>query len=321
MKDFRFVLILALIFVYVDSIAYTISGFGSGGFMATQMHVAFSASISGAGIVAGGPYYCTMGSSSRGQTACTVNGFLINVNTSISYANMLDSDKLIDPVSNLAASKVYIFSGTQDVQVNPLVVQQTVQFYNNFVPASNIFSDFFMNTAHTWPTQLEGNPCWYFGSPYIGACGYDTAGILLQHVYGPIVVKGVFNNSNLFQFDQATYADVWQAGLSTRGWVYAPYACRQNPIMCRMHMFLHGCMQDYDNIGSNLVKNAGYGEWAESNNIIVIFPQTISTSSDFYACWDFIGFTGSNWANKNGLQMAALNNIAQNYTSLVQSLD
>lgn len=36
----------------------TVSGISAGGFMAVQFAVAFSASISGAGIFAGGPYWC-----------------------------------------------------------------------------------------------------------------------------------------------------------------------------------------------------------------------------------------------------------------------
>ena len=40
----------------------TISGLSSGAFMAVQMHVANSATIRGAGVFAGGPYYCAKGS-------------------------------------------------------------------------------------------------------------------------------------------------------------------------------------------------------------------------------------------------------------------
>ena len=36
----------------------TVSGMSSGGFMATQMYVIYSELFQGAGIVAGGPYYC-----------------------------------------------------------------------------------------------------------------------------------------------------------------------------------------------------------------------------------------------------------------------
>ena len=36
----------------------SVSGLSSGGFMAAQFEVAFSKSLVGAGIVAGGPFYC-----------------------------------------------------------------------------------------------------------------------------------------------------------------------------------------------------------------------------------------------------------------------
>jgi hypothetical protein len=39
----------------------TVSGISAGGFMAAQMAIAFSASIAGAGIFAGGPFYCAQG--------------------------------------------------------------------------------------------------------------------------------------------------------------------------------------------------------------------------------------------------------------------
>ncbi len=42
----------------IDPGAISISGISSGGFMANQFHVAHSATIMGAGIVAGGPYAC-----------------------------------------------------------------------------------------------------------------------------------------------------------------------------------------------------------------------------------------------------------------------
>jgi poly(3-hydroxybutyrate) depolymerase len=42
----------------VDPAQTSVSGLSSGAYMAGQFHVAFSAAIVGAGIVAGGPYDC-----------------------------------------------------------------------------------------------------------------------------------------------------------------------------------------------------------------------------------------------------------------------
>ena len=42
----------------LDRNAITVSGLSSGGFMAHQFHIAFSKLVTGAGIIAGGPFRC-----------------------------------------------------------------------------------------------------------------------------------------------------------------------------------------------------------------------------------------------------------------------
>ena len=57
--------------VNVDVSQISVSGISSGGFMAHQFHVAHSEHIMGAGIVAGGPYYCARGSMLDAVTRCS----------------------------------------------------------------------------------------------------------------------------------------------------------------------------------------------------------------------------------------------------------
>ena len=45
-----------------DLSATSVSGISSGGYMAVQFHIAHSATIIGAGVLAAGPYYCAQGS-------------------------------------------------------------------------------------------------------------------------------------------------------------------------------------------------------------------------------------------------------------------
>ena len=45
-----------------DLSATSVSGISSGGYMAVQFHIAHSATVIGAGVLAGGPYYCAQGS-------------------------------------------------------------------------------------------------------------------------------------------------------------------------------------------------------------------------------------------------------------------
>ncbi len=57
---------------YKYSGSTTVSGLSAGGFFAVQMHVAFSRSINGSAIFAGGPYFCSNGVLETALTACMV---------------------------------------------------------------------------------------------------------------------------------------------------------------------------------------------------------------------------------------------------------
>jgi hypothetical protein len=55
----------------IDKTQISVSGISSGGFMAHQFHVAHSSNVMGAGVVAGGPYYCAEGSIANAITKCS----------------------------------------------------------------------------------------------------------------------------------------------------------------------------------------------------------------------------------------------------------
>jgi hypothetical protein len=298
-----------------------VSGFGGGGFMAVQQHVAFSSLVSGAAIINAGPYYCTMGSSVRAQTACSINPWLLDPSISVSQATQASQSGMIDPVSNLANDKIFLFSGMLDQKVLPNVVLKLQSFYSNFVSNGKISTVYNIEANHAWVTQSVGNPCNYYGPPYINACGFDLSGASLYNLYGNLNAKSAYNSSNFISFEQSDYADVWQAGMSNRGWVYAPTQCQDNPILCRVHVNFHGCFQSYDKLGSLYIKEIGLAEWAESNNIIVVFPQTaISSQYNPDGCWDTWGYTGADFYIKSGLQLTAVNSIIQNITNIIQAL-
>ncbi len=48
-------------------------------------------------------------------------------------------------------------------------------------------------------------------------------------------------------------------------------------------------------MGDKYPLNAGYLETAEANNIIVIFPQIKSSINNPNGCWDWYGYTGSDY--------------------------
>jgi len=83
---------------------------------------------------------------------------------------------------------------------------------------------------------------------------------------------------------------------------------------CRLHLALHGCSQNYGTVGNAFVWNAGYNDWAEGNNIIVLYPQTTSSGVNPNSCFDWWGYTGSNYATRGGIQMAAIYRMVQAYS-------
>src|SRR5574343_337347 len=113
--------------------SYSVGGFGNGATFAHQLHVAYSSTIQSAGLVAPSPYYCSMGSRVREDTACRVNPYLIELLTSINYYTQAGTDNLVDPITSLGNDRAYIVSGMNDKSVVPGVVQQTEAFYRNFI--------------------------------------------------------------------------------------------------------------------------------------------------------------------------------------------
>jgi poly(3-hydroxybutyrate) depolymerase len=64
-------------------------------------------------------------------------------------------------------------------------------------------------------------------------------------------------------------------------------------IAAKLHVVLEGCLQNEDKIGDQFYTHAGYNEWAESNNIIILYPQVKSGPGNPNECWDWWGYTNS----------------------------
>lgn len=301
----------------VDTTKTTVSGLSSGGFMANQLGYAYSSTFKGVGVFAAGPYMCA---GHNNYTACMYNASI----SSAMLATMQNSinawsGNQIDAKSNVAGQKVYMFVGTSDFTVgpNPMNAAQT-QYANNGVPAASLTHVQRAGTAHVFPTDFDAtgnNACDTSASPYISNCGYDGAKAMFEKFYGTLNAR---NNApaaaNYIQFDQTPFT-AGNPGMSPSGWVYVPAGCSSGA-QCKVHVALHGCQQNYDTIGDKFIKNTGITRWADTNGIIVLFPQTKvdSTSRQTAAsgslanpngCWDWIGWYGANFAQKAGAGVQA----------------
>lgn len=282
----------------------SVSGLSSGGYMAVQLHVAFSATFRrGAGIVAGGPFYCAEGSIVNATGRCMTHYSSIPVASLVSTTNSWASSGLIDPVANLNGSKVYLFSGTSDNTVVPAVMNDLKTYYQSFVPTANTFYKNTLGAGHAMVTDDYGAACSSTASPYINNCGFDLAGEMLKYLHGNLNTR---NNGTLTgtltEFDQGAF--VTGHGMAATGWVYVPQSCAAGATACRVHVALHGCKQNVATIGDKFVRNTGYNRWADSNNMIVLYPQTSTAATN--SCWDWWGYDSANYAKKSGPQMAAI---------------
>ena len=86
----------------------------SGAFFAVQFHVAFSKSIMGVGVIAGGPYYCAQNDLKIALTACSLNPDLISVPELVEITYATAATLTIDSPAHMKDDQVYIFSGLHD---------------------------------------------------------------------------------------------------------------------------------------------------------------------------------------------------------------
>ncbi|QND82430.1 extracellular catalytic domain type 2 short-chain-length polyhydroxyalkanoate depolymerase [Chromobacterium vaccinii] len=300
-----------------DAKQSSVSGLSSGAFMAAQYQVAYSASVVGAGVVAGGPYYCAQGSL-PGTVACMA-GPPPQPAQLLASAKQFAAAGRIDPLADLAKRRVYLFSGTQDNTVRTPVVDAAASFFQLAgVPAAQIAYQKQLPAGHAQITPAYGNDCGATASPYINHCswqgqGYDQAGLILQHIYGALQAKASALTGRIVRFNQKPYAAAGSS-LADEGFVYVPRACAEGEA-CKVHIALHGCQQYAGKVGDAFYAHAGYNNWADSNRILVLYPQTTTSAANPQGCWDWFGYTGPAYAWKSGLQMRALKAMADRLVS------
>jgi hypothetical protein len=298
-----------------DARGVAVAGLSSGAFMAVQYEVAYSAGVRGAGIVAGGPYYCAAGNVLNaaicmGQVPAMPPAAPLMVAAATGFA----AAGQVDPLANLRAHRVYVFSGTHDTIVRPPAVDALVAFYRalgidgdalryvNAVPA-----------GHAMITTDYGNDCGANAAPYVSHCsvdgaGYDQAGAILQQVFGALHAPAPAPTGELRRFDQAEFGS-GAAGMAGTGYVYVPRDCAGGGA-CALLIAFHGCAQSARSVGDAFDAHAGFNRWADSNALIVLYPQVDATLLNPKGCWDWFGYTGPGYATRSGPQLAAVHAMA-----------
>jgi poly(3-hydroxybutyrate) depolymerase len=326
----------------VDPAQVSVSGISSGAFMANQLHIAHSADVMGAAMIAGGLYGCAVlhatadgveALASQAAGPCMSTPFLLeDVSFYARLVKTLAGKAEIDPPSNLAHSRIYLFTGGSDSVVSSETVEKARAVYAALgVPGANIvFEDDSGPAAkagHSWVTKNFGGRCSANKEPYINDCAYDQAGAELKAIYGrDLRPPTAAPSGRLVAFDQSEFVPDGAAranGLSDAGYLYLPKDCEPGAAAaCRLHIVLHGCTQSSEALGDEFYTKIGVNEWADANRIIVLYPQAHATTvaelppqagmtalidANPYGCWNWWGYAEDpRYLTKNGVQISAI---------------
>ncbi len=298
-----------------DPTQTSVSGLSSGAYMAVQLQVAYSKDIIGAGVIAGGPYYCAANNVAyAGICMGQVPFFPPNPAIMAGFAKDFARARKIDPLSHLAGDRIYVFSGTQDTVQRQPAVDATVSFFQQVgVKPEQLKYVNDLPAGHAVITPKQGNDCAANESPYISHCeigqqGYDQAGAILQHIYGPLSPPTDQSGGQVIAFDQRAYATS-STSMADTGYLYVPQSCTEKGSNCKVHVALHGCVQSTESVGDKFYTETGYNRWADGNRMLVLYPQVNKSAFKPYnpkGCWDWWGYTGGDYAQKSGPQLKAI---------------
>jgi poly(3-hydroxybutyrate) depolymerase len=317
----------------IDIHQTSVSGVSSGGAMAVQMHVAHSSIMRGVGVIAGVAYDCTdsdlpwAGRFLRGVEVCLAGSAGADAAFSINRTTLAAGiTGAIDPPANLAGQKVWLFSGYNDGLVRREAMNAVAGYYDQYVNHDHVFYKTNHHAPHALVTDDYGGACLGFNDQYINNCGYDAAGRLLEHIYGRMNPRSGSASGSVLEFDQSEFAggmNPKSIGLADKGYVYVPTAClpQNQPQTCRVHVVFHGCLQYAGNpkVKRAVVEHGGYNKWADTNRLIVLYPQTVATNGgpldpdvpvNPNGCWDWWGISplprNNEYARKTGYQISAI---------------
>ncbi|KAL0221411.1 hypothetical protein RCL1_001265 [Eukaryota sp. TZLM3-RCL] len=296
----------------------TVSGISSGAYFATQFMIANSKTVLGAASFSGGPYWCANCNVITASTACMKSPNLISVTELVAATHYAANLLSIDPPRHLKDSKMLIYHPKDDTVVVPGVSKKLEEYVSHFIPSSNVKTIYDKPGEHAYPTIDYGNSCKFLGDPYINNCKVDGAKEVFDFLIGPSPqARGQYLESNLFYFDQFDYkphgVPLSALSMANAGAVYVPTVC-QHTNTCPLHVVFHGCHQSVSAVGETFIRHSGYCQWAESRNVIVLFPQIIESPLVPYnpnGCYDFWGYTGANYATKYGGQMSTVANMVE----------
>lgn len=306
------------VFIFISSFAYalnvdinrlTVSGLSAGAYMAVQMAVSNSSRVVGLGVIEGGPYLCAQGSLEVALNNCMETPSpTLNLQGYLKQAQAYSSMGLIDDLKLVAPLKAFFFLGANDKVITAPLVRSNIEFFSALgVSESQIKYVDNILAGHAFVTVEKGNDCTTERTaPFISRCGYDTVGHMFKALVGKLEPRGSAALDHFFKFSQATdeFARPFLISMADDAAAYVPEPCR-NGERCSVHIALHGCNQTRLNIGDQFILDTGYAEWADTNHMVVLFPQAFNNQfvGNPKGCWDWWGYSSDLYATKKAPQI------------------
>ncbi|SHF28982.1 Esterase PHB depolymerase [Modicisalibacter ilicicola DSM 19980] len=290
----------------IEPEAISVMGVSSGGYMATQLAVAWPERFSGLAVFAAGPWGCAQGTLALALTQCmnTRLGLPDLATLENRHAAYLEKNQVGSPGA-LARQRVYLWHGQHDEVVDPRLTELLAEQYREWLetPESQLEVVYSEVAAHGWPVAANASegadlaPCTQGGSPYLLRCNFDGAGQALEWLY-PERLEAPRGDGRgmLMRFDQTAFHE---GGLAEEGYVYIPKTCEEGA-PCALTVALHGCSMGSAQIGETFVRHSGLNAWAAENQLVVLYPQARPSLPNPKGCWDWWGYDESSWQRDPG---------------------
>lgn len=280
--------------------AASVVGVSSGGYMATQLAVAWPERFSGVGVLGAGPWGCAQGALSLALNQCmmTRRG-LPSLDTLEQRHERYMALEQVGSREALRQLRTYVWHGDADATVSPALGDVLAKQWQGWLaePDEQLRYVQRENTGHGWPVAMPKDApidpqslgdCHLGGGSHVLACGDNVAADMLDWLYPERPVQE--SEGELRRFDQSEFA---VKGLADTGYVFVPEACDAGG--CPVTVALHGCQMNDEAIGDTFARYSGLNRWAEEHGQIILYPQAESSMANPQACWDWWGFAESTW--------------------------
>lgn len=294
----------------------SVIGVSSGGYMATQLAVAWPERFSGLAVLGAGPWSCAQGTLRRALGQCMTTRLgppdLAELEQRLAGYRELDRAGSAEALSALRA---FVWHGSADETVAPALGAALAEQLGTWLEAPDEQLRFVESEGigHGWPIGHRDTPppatelgdCRQGGGTHLLSCGLEIADEAMNWLHaGGGDGQG---SGELIHFDQRDFA---VKGLDDSGYLFVPDACHEGG--CELTVALHGCAMGAEQIGELFVRHSGLNEWAAANDRVVLYPQAETSLANPQGCWDWWGFAESTWQldplhdSRDGTQVRAL---------------